>query len=327
MLLAENNGLGMIEIPLTPQEVKKRLPLEWLIGDSWGIWGVGSRKVACPNPEHKDDTPSFNLWSPDDKGLFTKFGCYGCGIKGDAIDVIKQHYGVDFHEALRIAEQDLIPKYESSDYNPKQYYSSSMSPEDIEEAYEELVSSGFGDVPYISFLANRGILPVLSFGREQWAWMGHSSISAVSFPHYNTDGKLTGVKFRDSAHTDRRWGIRGSRYPHLYGAWRDSGHQNLILCEGETDTVFASWQLRDRQCDVLGLPTGATQHPTTEYLEQVRNRTVWLAFDGDKAGRDATKIWMDLLPDAKVVVIPDGRDICNCDQTMVQLLGLREQHA
>lgn len=101
--------------------------------------------------------------------------------------------------------------------------------------------------------------------------------------------------------------------------------ENVVLCEGETDTIWAAWQLADRNCEVFGLPTGAGQEPNKEQAEHIQDRSVWIMFDGDAAGRLAAGKWKSRLARGHIVEIPAGEDIVSCGVSVLKLLGLEER--
>jgi DNA primase len=129
-------------------------------------------------------------------------------------------------------------------------------------------------------------------------------------PHRDWTGVLRGIRLR-SIRRGNRWTVKGSRFEALYGAWRDRGLETVLLCEGETDTVEAAYQLRTAAVDVMGLATGAAQKPPAEAVAQLAGRRVWTAFDGDMAGRIATNRWAQALGAIRVCNMPDGDDICS----------------
>jgi DNA primase len=144
----------------------------------------------------------------------------------------------------------------------------------------------------------------------------------VVFPHRDWEGDLRGVRYR-SLRRGNRWSEKGSRFEQLYGAWLDRGERDVLLCEGETDTVFAAWQLQGLPVDVMGLASGAAQKPPSESIERLTGRSVWLAFDGDMAGHIATTRWanaLDGIAAVRVVELPDGEDVCSVGRPIQELM-------
>jgi len=63
----------------------------------------GQEWVACC-PLHEETTPSFTIWTGSD-GV-ERFQCFGCGERGDVIDLTKAIKGVDTRGALKILGGD-----------------------------------------------------------------------------------------------------------------------------------------------------------------------------------------------------------------------------
>lgn len=59
----------------------------------YGSW----QKIRCPF--HSDSHASAGVCVTDNL-----FVCHGCGIKGNPFNIIKQHEGVNYREAIKIAE-------------------------------------------------------------------------------------------------------------------------------------------------------------------------------------------------------------------------------
>jgi len=62
--------------------------------------GTGWRPIKCPFHDDRMASGSVNL----DKGAFR---CHACGVKGDAIGLIKTQEGIGYVDALRFAEDSL----------------------------------------------------------------------------------------------------------------------------------------------------------------------------------------------------------------------------
>jgi hypothetical protein len=107
----------------------------------------------------------------------------------------------------------------------------------------------------------------------------------------------------------------------LYGAWRvRPEHTVVVLCEGESDAWIADAAIRAAGLHdwvALALQHGAGTRPVEALLTPLIGRSVVLAFDNDKAGRDATRNW---LPEVKRVAadvrmvrgLDEGQDLGNC---------------
>ncbi len=307
-----------------PESIRRALPLEWAVGQLFGAWGAGTEMSPCPLPGHVDDKPSFNLWAEDEDGFPIRYGCFGCGANGDVVDLVRLARGVGFLEACRIAVEELIPAMERSEWRP-----ADRAPvvERSAATHDELLKvlcriQGRDDL--YPFLERKGIDASLVFYvHNDWEWgTFRTPAPTVYFPHRDWSGHLTGIRYRSVRRDSTRWTERGSRFPALYGAWRDHGQPSVILCEGETDTISAAWQLQGRPFDVLGLPAGAAQKPPEESVKRLAMRRVFLAFDADLAGRIATARWREALAgDALVIPIPEGEDVLSCGIPITDLIA------
>lgn len=82
----------------------------------------------------------------------------------------------------------------------------------------------------------------------------------------------------------------------------------LFICEGPTDTLTLT------QSGRLAVGIVGTQGLKPDWVADFEGLAVYLAFDGDKAGRDAAQKVADLfvaqgLPAPKIVSLPDGQDV------------------
>lgn len=307
-------------------ELKRRVPLEWAFGELLGVWGLGHDKVTCPHPDHEDSTPSFNLWAPDDYGVFQKFGCLGCSFRGDLFDLIEYAKGVGFADAVGIA-RDLADEYSHSGYEVGTFVKEEISPEQIRLEYEALCMAPAVGATLLRLLMMKSMPPAMQpYLETEWRWRGHAN-GSVSFPHFSVHEELTGVKFRDARIPRSRWGIDGGHYYSLYGSWRDRGRRNVVLVEGETDTAWTAWSLRNRECEVFGWTT-AKLRPNDESLHLLKDRKVWMLPHGDSPGLECAEYWADRLTGAVILKsVPPNKDVQDCGIPVATLLGLPKRRA
>jgi hypothetical protein len=273
-------------------EIKQKVkPVDVLVREGVDVRVNGERYV-CLCPFHPDTTPSFAVFGDD----HTRCGCWSCGLMGDVLDLVGWFYPTssmaDNLEYLRGTDlaADALPA------------PGTREPADILSIYAAATEHW----PVSLFVEHRSFSFSTEWLIQEWQ-VGGTDNGSITIPYFH-DGELTGLKFRT---TDTKpISYRGSSFPHLYGSWKDRGN-DVILCEGESDTWVASYHFPD--FDVLGLQTGAARGTTD--LEKFAGRRVYLWFDGDAAGRQATQRWAaDLLAHCtSVFVIPmvDGRDVAS----------------
>ncbi len=159
--------------------------------------------------------------------------------------------------------------------------------------------------------------------RYGWGWGVRPGTDTVVMPHYAAlDDEPAGVKFR--SRDGAKWSAPGSRFDNLYGAWKPRVGRHVVLCEGESDTVWMAFHLRwaRTRFDVLGLPSGAGSFKDA-WVEQLKEwDRVFIALDADDAGIDATRRWAEALGEhAWVCRLPRGHDIRSARPSVRQLLA------
>lgn len=298
--------------------------LDWTLAELAGVWATDGEMISCPLPGHRDSTPSFNLWAHDDDGVPQRFGCFGCGAKGDVLDLIRDLRGVDEQGALELAVQ-LQLRESATDYVRPEFTPRAEGPVlDMTEKFDA-IRAGMTDRDFdtlVAFMATKGLSgeDLQQYAMDEWGWSATGR--AIAMPHRDPDGVVVAIKMRAG---DRRWNEVGSRFPHLYGSWRDSGETEVLICEGESDTIWASWMLRNRSVSVLGLPSGATQDMPQSWTERLAGRRVTIAFDQDVAGRKAMLKWWLTIPGVRIARLPSGEDLLSCGLPVGELYDAAER--
>jgi len=308
------------------EEIGEKLPIDWVIERLFGRTPNRGQKIQCIAPQHPDTTPSLKLWSPSNPNILTRLHCYGCGLKGDVFDVIDMAYHSN-GRTLEVAEQ-MLAEFESGQYN-------SMTPRMRDESaqlefsfsWEEFQRIDTSDAMIHAFLIRKklwGKLP-MEYCRDEWRWIGSKrGQGCVAMPHFTRTDAITGVKLRSTLDLTNKYGFEWSQYPELYGSWRDKGQKLVVLTEGETDCVYAAFQLLNSPYDVFAIPTGVSQHPSPAMREQLTGRDLHIIFDADERGNEGRKHWMEeLLGVANSITshdLPLGHDICTYSGSILGLL-------
>jgi len=145
------------------------------------------------------------------------------------------------------------------------------------------------------------------------------------YPYHDLDGNLTGVKYRDYA-SELKTGKKkiwwhGVPYSFFGIKAASSLSDVVVICEGESDTM-AMRQVFPHYT-VVGISGG--DHAT----KAIKNASVWLrtrfkniyiCFDNDKAGKEATETAVSLLPKWRTYVMslpPKVKDVC--EATAIQI--------
>jgi len=314
---AKRPGLGF-------SQIGAELPsIDWTLAELTGEWVESGQMINCPLPGHDDTTPSFNLWDDDENGVPQRYGCFGCERRGDVVGLIAEIEGISIGDAMRRAAE--LRAQEDGDTKPRPERKAPKPDKDLVKELEFIVA-GFGPRQHqtiTDFLEEKGFVggeAQQEYVVDEWRWT--STNGAVVTPHYDVDDTLTGVKLRAGT---KKWNIDGSRFPALYGSWRDKKRSRVVLCEGETDTVHAAFALRDEPVDVLGLPSGASQQIRPEWIEWLKGRELVLAFDADDEGMRAARRWCDARPGTLLARLPEGEDLLSCGIPVKELLERAEE--
>lgn len=277
-------------------------------------------KRCCPF--HADEHPSFRTWVDD--ADVPRWGCFPCGAKGDVYDLIGRIEETGFTASLARAQEmlDGMPaEWEGIGQELKREFDR-KSAEDIVVAGMQRSLENLGWVGVALGLVQEEMPldyreAVDEFIAMRWC-IGLDDEGNTVIPHYDYSRQLTGLKFRQFA-GDARWAMPGSKFDCLYGGWQPRSHRSLLLCEGESDTWWASMQ--GAATDVYGLPSGAGAF--VPQWTDLQADLIVLAFDGDDPGREATRVWLANLegkvPRIHVWQPPDGEDLRSAKPDLVGL--------
>jgi DNA primase len=234
-----------------------------------------------------DKTPSFSI--NVNTGLWM---CRGCGSKGNLRKLLKV-FGMK-----RTMRNFYARKFQKDD-------------EDYDEIKEYLPlppDSGFS-----TYLLDRG------FTQDALDWFGiyyHCTGTAV-IPVYDLS-RLVGYQERVLKGGDAKY---LSSFPDgvffALGRWGATVyHTRLILVEGALDCV---WMHQHGYFETISGFSSSLSNAQIKRLQK-SPREVWIAFDGDEAGKRASEELSKKLPKAKVVRLPEGRDVQELDPMELEVL-------
>jgi len=82
--------------------------------------------------------------------------------------------------------------------------------------------------------------------------------------------------------------------------------KNIVLAEGEADTI----KLMQEGFSAVSSTGGAGTFPP-HFIEALKDKKIWIAYDNDEAGKKGIKKVLELLPDARIISLPEGsKDVC-----------------
>lgn len=263
------------------------------------------------SPFRQDGNPSFDVWENDGAD---RWGDYAEGTNGDVFDLIARfHVCGSFTDQVREA-QGYIVRLKASGWTgptlaPRKAFDLDAARALVERAIKD------GDTAQVfDFLRARND----NLQELDAAWLFEEfGVSALGetliIPYYDRSQHLVTYKSRPLG--SKTLAAAGSDFSGvLYGENRDDDTTRpVLLCEGETDTWAAAHAL-GASWTVLGLPTGVGANP--KQASSLAGRKVYLAFDGDVAGRKGVRRWAAALIQESatvfVVPMPDKVDIASC---------------
>jgi hypothetical protein len=287
--------------------VRRALPMAY-VAFELGIPLNSDGKRCCPF--HDDHEPSFRTWV--DEYDVPRWGCFPCGAKGDAYDLIQRIESCGFTDSLLRAQELLAsmpPEWEGVGRELKREFDRPTAEELVADARER-ANGSLGSIGVAL-----GVVDPAADDQYRWqadlylagTWrIGFDEAWNTVIPHYAYDGTLAGVKFRELGGGER-WAMPGSAFDFLYGGWNPRIHRDVLLCEGESDAWWAGLQSPD--ASVLALPAGAGLF--LPQWAEVQADTYFLAFDGDEAGRNALAVWAEALAGRRIAALrpPEGEDL------------------
>jgi len=240
--------------------------------------------LHCPLETHEDRRPSFSIHL--DEGMWT---CFSCQEKGNINQLYRRlgvsiGYDVRFAQARKMAEAPVIQSHNFA----------ALANAHI----KSLRQSVPGQRAVRDFIESRGISPdaVAHFGI---GW--DEQRTAISFPYAETTGRVSGIKYRYN--NGFKASETGSQYG-LYGLNDAVGKEQVIICEGESDTL-ATWSRYGHEYGVCG--TSGASVSDTQWsrfgLYLLFARRIFLLYDADSAGDKCAATAMSVLGTDKCVRI------------------------
>lgn len=301
--------------------------MEQLIGDAPVHHRGRSWKFRCPFLDHEDKDASFTVYSDGWK-------CYGCGRHGDAVSFLVQYQGMSYPQARRkvLGQIDNVPNVSRkrgmrvtavlSPQPPPPEWREVFSPivdlcaervrTNAKPAWNELYSRGIGpqiwgkykvgynprwlNIENLGLKLGAGIVLPAFVGNDLW-----------SINVRNLDG--FGPKYHRPEDANR-----GYKSDVLFGLQFVQPAGLLIVVESELDVLcIAQAFMLDLDISIVGLRS-ANNWPLLKHFDLFSGHDVLVAFDGDKAGRDAETEMHIRHPRCTYRCFPDGLDACKMVQ-------------
>lgn len=292
------------------QEIKRQADIVAIANDL-GIVGANYGKPICC-PFHSEKTPSFSFKEPEggNGGIFKCFG--SCDISGDVFDLVMEHQGLEFKEALAFVANSIGYKLDSNEKRQDPFTTYRSTLHSVNSAYRQhfynseahtyLLSRGFTEETITTFEAGyapyQNVLDQLAGVQGVLEELGLIKINSdstryallrnrVTFPIYDMAGLIVGFGGRslgnnasikyinspDSTIFKKSTFLFGY---HLYA----KRSKRLIVTEGYFDAM-ALFQIGFKEA-VATMGTAITASMIESLCK--KHSEIIFCFDGDKAG-------------------------------------------
>jgi len=276
---------------------------------------------------HDDDTPSFSMFIGNDGGHGWK--CFGCNRTGDIIKWIEEKDGLTFPDAVKqiCAEEHIIISENGHLSTPQVDQQRKFAVRPLARPKQKVTVSDLA-----TWAASRNATPE-RYSNAGWKVAIIEGKPAIVIPHEDGIERarffIGDIKYKPLAEKPK--GKDGKAVCCLYGFERatkladEANLDVLILTNGQSSVVDAQYFGLPAFAQTDGEKPTGLQEPLAKrvvaWLIAKPERALWIALDGDKAGRDMAKAVLTQFQRFNVVNIDFGGesgfdlgDLCNRQQ-------------
>ena len=295
------------------EEIKGRMPVTFVLHAA-GHEPVDrtGRDLMYLTPWRQDSNPSLACYATDDNGTVDRWRDMARSEGGDILDLIGM-LDTDrdtFSDQLAMARTLYARYLEGGWVAPEPL--PSVGSFDLDAARAEMATWAQHSDPemLVRWLGEReDYLQNIPAGWLTETFRVEAVHGEIKAPYLDASGDLIAYKYRRPG--EKFMSPAGTRgmWTSFYGEWLDDGSRPVVVCEGEPDVWSGTHATQDYT--FLGLPSGAGTRPE-KMQSRLAGRRVYIALDGDEAGRDASVLWADYLRDENdvfIVPIPEGTDL------------------
>lgn len=198
-------------------------------------------------PAHREKEPSLKAYQTTNT-----FYCFGCRRHGNVIDIVKAKLDISFPDACKWLERNF------DEAAGKEYEQHTEQTEtvlfDIRK-YKGLFENPILNEPARQFLfVERRLHPWVVEQCRISSWIDHHGTPLLQIPYYDTDGRLTGLQWRNLSRDGPRFRFPKGSKSHLYNlpiVKHIQAGETLYIAEGPSDC----WSLLSGGHKAIAVPS------------------------------------------------------------------------
>ena len=231
-------------------------------------------------PAHEEKEPSLKTYQTTNT-----FYCFGCRSHGNVIDIVKAKLGITFPDACRWLEKNFDAAVGTE---CEQQVADNDGILFDAEKYKGLFKNPVLNEPARQFLfGERRLAPVVVEQCRISSWIDRHGTPLLQIPYYDTDGRLTGLQWRNLSRDGPRFRFpKGSR-SRLYNlpiVRHIEAGETLYIAEGPSDC----WSLLSSGQKAIAVPSATLlNHDDLRQLREIDSQLSpkWnMIPDNDRAG-------------------------------------------
>jgi DNA primase len=293
------------------KDIKAQLSITAVL-QHYGIVVNKNKQVHCPF--HNDKTPSMQVFEGKGLAYCHSTNCKNGGRHLDQIEIIQQKEGCTKHGAILKAVSLITGRTTTTATKPP----TTMQEETLNDIFKKFQGALHQSKKAIAYLESRNLYDVKIEAGYNDGTKYKSLKNCIVFPLKDKHNNIVSFYGRSIAPSPVGEGRGEARHYYskdrkgLYPGYPDIGTTTLVLTESIIDTLTINHYTSYKSLALYGT-NGFTQEHEQAIKELTNLQEVILFFDGDEAGREATRKVSEKLKAIRPITIssvntPEGED-------------------
>lgn len=273
--------------------------------NSYGIQltNAGSGKLKCKCPFHNDKTPSLIVYRETNS-----FHCFGCGVSGDIYKFVMEIENVSFKEAKKRLGDEVAFDCKEIIREPKPKLENIQGKNPLSLIAKNLTLN-YDDVKYLqsrglsyasmdkfqifsigSVFETNHLIKEMNLDLKEYGFLNENNnpkfVNRIMFPIFNLSDQMIAFSGRSLTQEPKYLNSINNKFytksQTLFGFNFVKDSSSIAICEGNIDCILLQQ---------IGIPAVALTGTSIseEHFELLKDKEIWLIFDGDPAGLKATQ--------------------------------------